>query len=86
MSKEFTLGTKLRDVVSGFEGVACARIEYLTGCVQYSLIPPAQDGKFMEGQWFDAIRLVQIDATPVVMAPGNAGGPVQHAPRGTYRG
>jgi len=34
-----TLGQRIRDRLSGLEGVAIARVEYLTGCTQYAVLP-----------------------------------------------
>lgn len=44
MSKKVKLGDKYRDTVSGFEGVATARYEFLNGCVQYHLVGTSKDG------------------------------------------
>ena len=50
----FTLGEKIRDKVSGLEGIASARLEYLNGCVQYCISPRIdKDGKRVEGWYVD---------------------------------
>lgn len=66
------LGSKVRDIVTGFTGVTTARTEYITGCVQYSVVPKGQnsDGTLKESYWFDEIRLKvlakpEISITPV---------------------
>lgn len=58
------LGDRARDIVSGFEGIVVAKIQYLTGCDRYSL-----EGKHVLGakaedyyQTFDASRLELIEA------------------------
>jgi hypothetical protein len=53
------LGTKVKDSISGFEGIATARIEYLYGCVRVLVEPQGlnQDGKPIEAQYFDEQRL-----------------------------
>jgi len=33
------LGSQVKDKVTGFEGIAVSRIEYLSGCVQYGVRP-----------------------------------------------
>lgn len=33
------LGCKVRDLVSGLEGIAVSRVEYLNGCIQYGIKP-----------------------------------------------
>ena len=47
------LGQKAKDKVTGFEGIIIGRCQYLTGCDQYGLVPPARDGKIEPAQWFD---------------------------------
>jgi len=51
------LGKKAKDKVTGFEGIVIGRCEYLTGCAQYGLAPPAKDGEVKSAQWFDEGRI-----------------------------
>lgn len=37
MVKEIKLGHKVKDIVSGFTGIAIVRLEYLNGCVRYTI-------------------------------------------------
>lgn len=59
------LGERVGDTLTGFAGVATARIERLHGPTQYLLEAPAgnMDASFQKGQseWFDEARLVIID-------------------------
>ncbi len=59
------LGDKVKDVVSGFTGRATGRAEYITGCVQFLVMPDKVDkeGKFLEGHWFDEDRLKKVPRT-----------------------
>lgn len=51
-------GSKVQDIVSGITGVVTAKIEYITGCIQYGVQPPAdKDGKLPDSYWIDEIRL-----------------------------
>jgi len=84
MSK-FTLGNKLRDVVSGFEGIAVSRVQYLNGCVQYCLQAPVKDGARPSGEYVDENQLEFVEAGVSVPAPGT-GGPSRDTPSPTYRG
>jgi hypothetical protein len=73
-----TLGDRLRDVVTGFTGIAISRIHYLNGCEQYQLAPEQlEDGKVVEPEWFDIQRLEV--AAPAAFTPANrlaaVGGP-----------
>ena len=52
-----TLGQKAKDKVTEFEGIIIGRIQYLTGCDQYGIVPPAKDGETKECQWFDEGRV-----------------------------
>ena len=54
------LGQKVRDRITGFEGVATSRTEYLYGCVRIYVEPGGlHDGKPIEPQVFDEQRLDQ---------------------------
>lgn len=53
---EIELGTLVRDVVTGFEGIAMARVEYLTGCTQYG-ISQAGTGEMKGCEYLDWQRL-----------------------------
>lgn len=56
---EIELGEYVRDRISGFEGIAAARVEYLTGCTQIAVAKEGLngDGKPIEWQYFDWQRL-----------------------------
>lgn len=75
MSFNLELGSIQRDKITGFEGIVTARIEYLTGCVQYKLTPQSltREGAIREDQWFDEVRLAAVDSNP--------GGPFGGEPR-----
>ena len=56
------LGSKVKDEVTGFEGTAAARIEYLNGCIRYEVIPKVdKDGKYVDSIFFDVQRLVVLE-------------------------
>jgi len=54
------LGVKAKDLVTGFEGIVTAKVEYLTGCTQYGLTPPVKDGKVQSNEYFDEKRLQYV--------------------------
>jgi hypothetical protein len=60
--KEVPLGTLMRDKVTGWEGIAIAKVVFMNGCVQYSLKPQKldKDGKTMEAPTFDCEQLEVI--------------------------
>ena len=77
------LGVKVRDKVSGFEGVTGARIEYLNGCVRCELIPPVdKEGKSRESEFYDEARLEVVkDTAPVKVKKSSTGGYQDDPPR-----
>ncbi len=61
MKHKFRLGQRLRDTVTGLEGIATARLEYLNGCMQYCISPSVdKDGKRVEGWYVDDQQLICV--------------------------
>jgi len=57
----FSLGVKVRDVVTGFCGVTMARTQYATGCNHYGIQSmKTRDGKIPELEWLDENRLCLV--------------------------
>jgi hypothetical protein len=81
-----TLGQKVKDKISGFTGIATARIEYLNGCVQYCVSPKTdKDGKRPDAEWFDdAILEVVSGGINIPREPD--GGPIPDMPSDSYGG
>ncbi len=67
------LGHRVRDVVTGFEGIVESISYDLYGCIQVDIRPPMPkdwDGKdFPNGRWFDAKRLKVLSTNPVMAVP-----------------
>lgn len=78
------LGFKVRDIVTGFEGIAESVSFDLYGCVQYVIRPPIDKKKSEQppGHWFDAKRLEKISKQPVMPVPTFA---VADIPGGTSK-
>jgi len=67
------LGEKVKDSITGFEGVATGRATYLYGCVRVLVeSKKLKDGKPIE-EWFDEQRLTQ-------KSEANVGGPCSDPP------
>jgi hypothetical protein len=67
------LGHKVKDKVTGLEGVAVSVCHDLYGCVQVALHPGLdKDGKAMDSQWYDVARVEQT-STERVMEPPSFG-------------
>jgi hypothetical protein len=78
------LGVKAKDKVTGFTGIVTGRAEYLTGCNQYGIAPPAgKDGKIPDTMWFDENRLEVVGKGVTIKTgtPKENGGPNRDSPR-----
>lgn len=53
------LGQKMKDTVTGFEGVAIGRCEYLHGVPEFGLQALSKEGK-PETHWFAESRLARV--------------------------
>lgn len=75
MAHKFKLGSKIRDMVSGLTGITTSRIEYLNGCIQYSIRMPLKETavNLPESYWFDEAQLEFIDNGIVVEQKSNGG-------------
>lgn len=81
------LGQRVRDIVSGFTGIATAKCEYLNGCVQYCVKPPCKDNKQEDGMYIDHQQLEVVDDGILSqIAPKETGGPAADTPRDRYAG
>ena len=60
-----TLGNKVKDSITGFEGIAIARIEYLNGCVSFEVRPlELKDGLLQDTEWIDDQQLDSSSESP----------------------
>ena len=62
---KFDLGVKVRDRVSGIEGIVDMRAEYLNGCLRYSVQPKVstENPEKMPGSfWIDEDQIEMIDS------------------------
>ncbi len=73
------LGSRVRDIFTGFAGIATARTEWLYGCARISVEPQElRAGKTIEAQWFDEQRVeIVAEEVPRVSEDSSAtsGGP-----------
>lgn len=68
------LGSKVRDRVTSFAGVATSVSFDLYGCVQVVIQPGLdKDGKPQDGHWYDFSRLEVTEPERVMVAPPFAG-------------
>lgn len=86
MKNEIKLGSKVRCKVTGWEGIAIGRLEYLNGCVQYGVKPGLdKDGKMRDAQYIDSQQL-EVIGDGLNVTPEKIGGPSTDAPQHEYRG
>lgn len=71
------LGSKVKDKITGFEGIAVARFQWLTGCERYEVQPERlKDGKPIESATFDEKRLTVLGKpTKALLSVRDVGGP-----------
>ena len=69
------LGDKVKDCVSGFEGIVIAKTDWLYGCVRFGVeAQELRDGKLIEAQWFDEPRLVLVATQAELRRAAQPGG------------
>lgn len=70
------LGDEVKDIVTGFTGIAIARTEWINKCVRYGVQSQnLRDGKPLEASWFDSEQLQVIKPAAVVIQKEKTGGP-----------
>jgi hypothetical protein len=76
------LGKKVKDKITGFEGIATGYVQYLTGCNQVLVTPKiGKSGEHKEPHWFDEQRLtVDSKVKAVKLDNGKNPGPDKAAP------
>jgi len=77
-----TLGVEVQHTITGFKGVATARVEYLNGCIQYCVQPQGldKDGKIFATEYIDDRALVEIGPGITVNTRPSDGGPQSNTP------
>ena len=75
------LGKKVRDKITGFEGIATAKVKYINGCIQYCVKPKIDStGKMPDGEYIDVQQLDIIDEGTDIEGT-DTGGPQRDCPR-----
>lgn len=82
---KFENGEYVKDMITGYEGVVTGRTDYITGCNQILVNPQKinDDGKTVDGQWFDEHRLTLTGRERLVIptaAESAAQGAMESAP------
>lgn len=79
------LGDLVKDMITGFTGIASSRTEFLFGCVHIEITSNRmdKDGVPIGALRFDEQRVVRVDKRDVVVSPDStaaSGGPVPGTP------
>ena len=74
---KFELGDKLKDLITGFEGIVIGRTEWITGCNIYGIKSQIlKDGLPTESQWLDDNKIVKVDdGLNIIKGEEPTGGP-----------
>lgn len=77
---DIRLGDRVRDTISGWEGIATARYDYINGCVRWQVDGADKDGK-PDGFVFDYQSLEIVEEAVKPSAPlARTGGPRDNRP------
>lgn len=81
---KYNLFDKLRDLVTGYEGIVLGITQYDTGCIHYGLCADSLNdkGEIKDWHWFDTSRLERIKpAAHKAKSAKRTGGPSPNAPQ-----
>lgn len=74
MATKIKNGDKVRDTISGFEGIVTGITSWLNGCDTAGVKPQKlHEGKPIENQWFDIMRLQKIEEKTTEETPPGEG-------------
>ena len=73
---KFELGQKVRDVISGYDGIVTAITQWYNGCVRYRLEPDHlnEKGELIEDQTFDEEQLEEVKVPKIKVPTEPTGG------------
>lgn len=75
------LGSRVKDLVTGFVGIAVARCDYLNGCIRIGVQPKVdKDGKLPDTIYFDEPQLKTLKENVVPVGSKETGGPCPYPP------
>lgn len=84
------LGDEVKDIVTGFKGIATGRSQWLQGCDHILVQPPVnKKGEARDGKWFDepqckVLKRAKVKPT-LTLRQRKTGGPMLSPPdRGTH--
>ena len=93
MERNFILGDKVRDTVTGFEGIATIESKHLNGCTQIEITPRLKKGEPVKieevcGMAFDIQQIEKIgngiNKPKTAVKKTYTGGPMRKLKRSVY--
>lgn len=76
------LGDKVLDRVSGLKGIVVSEIKYISGCHQFGVQAPFQDGKMPQTEYIDTKQLHLVTkAKDIIIDEDEPGGEQSFAPK-----
>lgn len=77
IKKDIKLGDKVKCTITGFEGIAVARTQFINGCTQFDILPKCKDkGKIPEAVSIDKQSLEVIEPPKKKPVKSSTGGPM----------
>ena len=70
------LGDKVKDKISGLEGIAVEKREYLNGCIQYAVQPKMKKGATELPSWCIDEAQLEVVGKKKVVKKSDTGGPM----------
>lgn len=77
MTNDIELGDKVQCTISGFTGIAVSRVEFINGCIQYTVVPKCKKNTPSEGMDFDEQSLKIITPKKKKIVRSDTGGPMR---------
>lgn len=79
---KFETGVRVKDTITGYEGIISARTQWLHNCNTYGIrSTELKDGKPLELEYFDEPQLELIDEVKISEPNHSTGGPCDFVPK-----
>ena len=75
---KYQLGSKVKDIITGYTGIVRSRTQYLTGCNTYGIqnTELQKDGSMSKWEYFDEDLITQVGKTVILKEREPTGGPL----------
>jgi len=70
------LGDKVKDTITGFQGIAVQKAIHMNGCIRWCIQPPVdKEGKFPDACWVDEHSIEVLEPQKIKVEQTKRGGP-----------